>query len=108
MTNRSTCDIIVSYLLWSCGKEEICSSSSNFLVGTSEVLTADTPKEKEACKDINLSNSQLSFVVLQLKEGLDILQIVVKESKNVLCGRLSYYAYYLSAVKLLVVVAVTL
>ena len=52
----------------------------------------------------------MSFVVLQLKEGLEILQRVVyrKNREKVLCCWISYHAYALSAAKLLVLVAVTL
>ena len=59
--------------------------------------------------DVDFSTSWYSFVVLQLKEGLEIFQRVLERIENeyFLLG-LSYHAYGLSAVKLLLLVAVTL
>ena len=54
--------------------------------------------------DVDFSSSLSSFVVLQLKEGLEILKRVLERIQF----WLSNYAYGLSAVKVLVLVAVTL
>ena len=60
--------------------------------------------------DVNFSSSWSCFVVLQLKESLEIFQSVVERIENeYFCyGLYSYHAYGLSAVKLLVLVAITL
>ena len=55
--------------------------------------------------DIVLSSSWSSFVVLQQKESLEILQRVVGRIE---CRYFSHYANALSPAKLLVLVAVTL
>ena len=59
--------------------------------------------------DVDFSSSLSSFVLLQLKEGLEIFQRVLERiEKEYFLFWLSNYAYGLSAVKLLVLVAVTL
>ena len=58
--------------------------------------------------DVDFSSSWSSLVVLQLKEGLEIFQRVLETIENEYLFWLSYHAYGLSAVKLLVLVAVTL
>ena len=59
--------------------------------------------------DVDFSSLWSNFVVLQLKEGLEIFQRVVERIENEYClFWLSYHAYGLSAVKFLVLVAVTL
>ena len=59
--------------------------------------------------DVDFSSSLSSFVVLQLKEGLEIFQRVLEGIENeYFLFWLSYHAYGLSAVKLLELVAVTL
>ena len=59
--------------------------------------------------DVDFSSSLSSFVVLQLKEGLEIFQRVLERiEKEYFLFWLSYHACGLSAVKLLVLVAVTL
>ena len=59
--------------------------------------------------DVEFSSSWSSFVVLQLKEGLEIFQRVLERiEKEYFLFWLSNYTYVLSAVKLLLLVAVTL
>ena len=58
--------------------------------------------------DVDFSSSWSSFVVLQLKEGLEIFQRDVETIENQYLFWLSYHTYGLSAVKLLVLVVVTL
>ena len=59
--------------------------------------------------EVDLSSSWPSFVVLQLKEGLEILQSVVEriESRYFIVFLVTML-YALSAAKLLIVVTVTL
>ena len=59
--------------------------------------------------DVDFSSSWSSLVVLQLKEGLEIFQRLLETIENeYFLFWLSYHTYCLSAVKLLVFVAVTL